>query len=288
MASEVVEYNFVRILYSEEGKIEAYLSGYGIECEYDSVDGEHEVKNLTAIMLDPDEKDEKVARYYLKRDEQDNIVEVSDPITKNTIKAPKGWTIRPELTENVCFWESDLNGGWVLLNFYVEPIKKDVQQYTVKKYCFYELQTESTYTDGVLTWITVFSPETHKLVATIEKKYNKDDGTTMYDKKYPNDKDIYRSMWKDGVLLRDEKISQYGTTLRQILYVTSHDKQAVLYYYKKYDYKTKKLIRVDEEREDRCEFLATNKEEDVMVMYEEMHKHWNTKYSVDRYCKEYK
>lgn len=275
MASEVTEYNFVRILYNNDGKIEGYLSGCGLESSEDTSD------SLTTFMLDPDKNNKNVVRYYLKRDAQGNVIEVSDPITKKKIKAPEGWVIRPEVTENIDFWDSDLNGGFVLLNFYVEPQEKDEKQYSVMKYCFYDLQTIRTYINGVLTKVTVYSPETHKQVAAIEKKQNQMDGTTIYDKSYPGNTNIYRSTWKNGTLLSEAKISQYGTMMYQKLYIPSKDGLAVIFYLKNYDFKTKTLVRTYEKRIDKLNFMVWNKEKNVMIMHEEMSKYWGNQYNVN-------
>lgn len=281
MASEVVDFNFVRMIYGENDKIEAYLYANSLEEILGKEYFNDSIEYWYSAILDPDVDNAKYELFYLKRDAQGNIVEVSDPRSKRTISCSQKFSICPEVAENSSFWHSDIQGGLVLLNFYVEPIKKSENQYTIKKYCFYDLQTESTYNKGELTKVTVYSPETHKPVARIEKKHNFKDGTTIYDKSYPNNNNLYRSTWRKGVLISKEEVSQYGTILKQELYVPSKDGQAFIYYFKKLDYKTKKLVRTEEDRIDKQEFLQYNQEKDMMVMYEEMYEHWNTMFSVN-------
>lgn len=282
MASEVVDFNFVRVLYDESDNVETYLWANSLSYLLDSNDDGYDEEKLRDAILDPDEKNKGIVRFKLKKDADGNIVEVTDSRGNNRIKASDENVIRVEIAENFCFWGDDVRGGYVLLNFYIEPTNKNVKQYTIKKYCFYDLQMEYTFTNGEKTKVVIYSPKTHKSVVTMERKIDQTNGITLYDKTYSDDKNIYRSKWKDGVLQAKEKISPYGTTLRQILYVVSQDGKAVISYYKEFDYKMKKLVRRSEERQDISEFIRLNKEEDVMVMYDEMYEYWNSIYSVDR------
>jgi len=214
-------------------------------------------------------------RYYLRKDGNGNVRKVYNPMTKRSVKAPTGCLIRAEIEENPCFWSSDIVGGRVQLCFYVEPVNKATEPYTVRKYCFYNLQKEYTYENGVLQKVKMFTPKTCELITTMERKTDEDAKAVVYEQTYPDRETTYRSTWRDGILVSKEQVSQYGTVLNQCLYVASKDGKAVIRYDKSYDFKAKRLVRNDEKRIDKSEFIKDNDEADVMQMYGDMYDNWD-------------
>lgn len=217
-------------------------------------------------------------RFCLKRNSAGNIIEVYDSIKGKSIKAPEQGNIRFELKPNSAFWTNDLEGGHVLLNFYVHPVNTQFKAWTQQKYCFYQLQMEQQYNANQdLECVKLYSPDTQKLLLT-KKRVPQADGTVAYETTYPNRKDLVRQVWKNGRLQLRETISSYGTVVLQTVLSPTQDGKSYIMYDKKYDYNQKKLVRVSEKRVDRAAFEKVWQESQEMSMQRELEATWNGKF----------
>lgn len=217
-------------------------------------------------------------RFGLKRNRSGNIIEVYDSIKGKSIKAPEKEHISFEMKPNSEFWTNDLQGGNVLLNFYVQPMNTNYRNWTEKKYCFYQLQTERLFdSNKQLYCVKIYSPETQKLVLT-KKRVPRADGTVAYETTYPDRKDLVRQVWKDGRLLLRETVSAYGTVVLQTVLSPTQDGKSYIMYDKKYDYERKELVRVKEERIDRAAFDKVWQESQEMSMQRELEATWSGRY----------
>lgn len=284
--SECGMFTFAKVLYGDDGEILGYAfldyvsesedSMWRAEQTADDAMFEPYQEMLIAQALDYGDDNKIFERYYLKKDDNGNAVEVYDPKTRKSIKAPHGYNIRAEIVENEDFWASDMYGGFVLLNFYVEPIDRGIGHYTVTKYNRYDKQMCMEYKDNKIVKSTLYSKKSHKPIYSVACKTQKD--AAVYEYTYPKDSNIYRSTWKGGVIYSHEAVSCYGTVLSQTLYVPSKDGEAFICYEKKYDYKSKQLVRSDEYRVGRREVLNDNKESDVMSLKEHLFENWSCCY----------
>lgn len=149
-ASEVGRLNFVKVIYSKGDMVSGFVSGnlavledslIKIDSLYGKV-GMHMDTQLVMLMRIVSKWNSYDRQYWqrfnLRRDADGEIVEVYDPETKYKIKVQVGCKIRYELKEDRAFWMSDIDGGRVLLHFYVEPKDRDLKQYKVKMYDGYK------------------------------------------------------------------------------------------------------------------------------------------------------
>jgi len=283
-SSECGVFGFVKILYDGDEIIGYTSLDYMSELEDSVWNAKHEEGDmfypyqnlLVAQVLDYDNDQENLTRFYFRKDDKGNVVEVYDPKTKERIEAPSGYHIRSEVVENADFWTSCLDGGFVLLNFYIEPTNDGIKDYTVTKYYKYDVQSTKQYRNGTLRKSTLYSSKTHKPIYSITRQTNGD--TSICESTYEKDSNIYRDTWKNGVISSHETVSRYGTVLSQQLYVPSKDGNAFICYDKTFDYKSKRLVRVNERRIDKQELLSRNKETDAMSMRGELVDNWRGYY----------
>ena len=95
------------------------------------------------------------------------------------------------------------------------------------------------------------------------------------------------STYIDGVLQKVEKISQWGTVLQQDLYFESADKKAYICFLKDYNYQTKQLVKVGEERIPKPVFLMTHRERKEMQLDGYLHVMWG-RFGIDSYMEAFR
>ena len=250
MASEVCCFNFVKWLYDEQDSLAGFIMSGDIAKVEERLNDEEdkqveEHRGLCKLVLRGDPDATYFSRYYLQRDEAGKVRMVYDPQTDHRIRAEEGYRIRYEVVESEDFWRSDLVGGGVLLNFYVEPRKRTCEPYRVTKYAGYKLQWEECYEKGLLVERVLYA-QNGKQVVAIRKGQGKSPQEVLYEKRLDGDPCLYRSVWRAGRLFKREMISPYGTVLRQTSYVVAKDGKTCVEYVDKYNYQRRKLERMSE------------------------------------------
>ncbi len=143
-ASESGEYNFVKYLWGNEGKLVGLLRYPADDEEYYERMNREDVRsldqslgvesfpvgeeNLFKLVNDSDWKDEQFTRFMFVYDSKGKIVKIYDPMTDKSIVAPAGGHIEFDVSEADDFWESCLDGGQVDLSFEVVPFDDEKQE----------------------------------------------------------------------------------------------------------------------------------------------------------------
>lgn len=130
-ASESGEYNFIKYLYGNDGKLLGLLRfprihDNGImpyEDEIFKLEDALSSKNfmdeasLYKLVFDTDWKDLCFTRFIFKYNPKGQIIKVYDPLTDEQINAPENGHVEYLVKEADNFWESDLDGGQMELVF---------------------------------------------------------------------------------------------------------------------------------------------------------------------------
>ncbi len=143
-ASESGEYNFVKYLWGNDGRLVGLLRYPVDNDEYHERMNREDVGNidrslgiesfpvgeehLFRLVYDSDWKDEQFTRFMFVYDSKGKIVKVYDPMSDKSIVAPAGGHIEFHVSEAADFWESCLDGGHVALSFEVIPNDESKQE----------------------------------------------------------------------------------------------------------------------------------------------------------------
>lgn len=290
-ASEAMYFNFVRYFYDTDNTLTGLLSfpKVGIEgeedksmqifCnEFEEEEMELNPASLFKISLDTKENKPYFSRFNFKYNQMGQMVAVYDPETKQAMQALPGYHIQYEVTQSDNFWESDLDGGKMVVRFKVAPIEKKTDLYTTWTYCGYALQMEEQYSHTSLISRAIYRPNDsspYKKVSLTKK------GKQMvYIIEQADDKDYnsYRFTWENGILKKEEGLSEYGTVLKRTVYYLSKDNKNYIAATQQYNYITKRLELVREERIETNKFLEQHVESDMMDMKDEVWKLWQKHY----------
>ena len=178
----------------------------------------------------------------------------------------------------------------------VQLVFRDIGEYEpgcfiYKTYAGYRPLEEMEFTGYTMTKRTVFRSDRPVPFATV-KLENALDSRHRYILSYDYDDNKVVSTYEEGVLQKVEKISQWGTVLRQDLFFESADKQAFICYMKSYNYQTKKLVKVREERIDKSKLYVAYRENAEMQLDAFLHVMWgrfdiNSYWDALSYCRQH-
>lgn len=282
-ASEVMYFNFVRYLYDGDNKLTGLLTFP--PCHPNTVHAEEEDKsmqifynefenhemqldpgNLFKISLDTDQNKPYFSRFHFKYNPTGQIVRVYDPVTEQAMQALPGYHIQYEVTQSDNFWTSDIDGGNMVLRFKILPVDKDTDTYTIWTYYCYTLQMEEQYSDNLLISRAIYRPNqsTPYKVVSLTNNGNQ----AVYTTKLADDEAyyLYQSTWENGILKKEECLSEFGTVLKRTVYYLSKDKKYYIASTRKYNYTSRQLELTEEERMEASLFLNQHTESDMMDM----------------------
>ena len=235
-----------------------------------------------ALALDEYEDRPYAARYYFKYDGE-VLTEVYDPISKKKIQAETG-SLEYEIHRQTMYLEGGTSIGDVQLVF------TDISEYepgcfTYKTYAGYRPLQEMEFMGYAMQKHTIFRSDRPESFATMA--HEKTGTQQQYLQTSDYDDKTLASTYIDGVLQKVEKISQWGTVLQQDLYCESADKKAYICFLKDYNYQTKQLVKVGEERIPKPVFLMTHRESKEMQLDGYLHVMWG-RFGIDSYMEAFR
>lgn len=230
-----------------------------------------------ALALDEREDRPYAARYYFKYDGE-LLTEVYDPISKKKIQAETG-SLEYEVHRQTMYLEGGRSIGDVQLVF--TDIREDEPgSFTYKTYAGYRPMEEMEFMGYAMKKHTVFRSDRPEPFVTMMRNNTWTQQQYLLTSDY-DDKTL-ASTYVDGVLQKVEKISQWGTVLQQDLFFESADKKAYICYLKDYNYQTKQLVKVGEERIPKPAFLMKHRESKEMQLDGYLHVMWG-RFGIESY-----
>lgn len=222
-----------------------------------------------ALVMDEREDRPYAARYYFRYDkDRGDIKSVYDPISKKIIKSEGDGFFYELRTETMEVGRDSLIGDMHLMfkNYY------DIEcgTHSFKSYCGYRPMEEMKFMSHRMFRHTVFRSDWPEPYVTVDLEWNwagDRDETTYKIKRDYMDKTI-ATTYKGEYIKKVEEISQWGTVLKQDLYVESADKEAFICHFNRYNYQTKQLEERGKKQIDKdlhhmnscesCEMILTN------------------------------
>jgi hypothetical protein len=235
-----------------------------------------------ALAMDDREDRPYAARYYFKYDGE-LLTEVYDPISEQKIQAGTG-SLEYEIHRQTMYLEGGTSIGDVQLVFtYISEYEPGC--FTYKTYAGYRPLEEMEFMGYAMKKHTIFRSDRPEPFVTMTHEKTGTQQQYLLTSDY-DDKTL-ASTYVDGVLQKVEKISQWGTVLQQDLYFESADKKAYICYLKDYNYQTKQLVKVGEERIPKPVFLMTHRERKEMQLDGYLHVMWG-RFGIDSYMEAFR
>lgn len=236
-----------------------------------------------------DEREDRpyAARYYFKYDGE-LLTEIYDPISKKKIQAGTG-SLEYELHLKTMYLEGGSSIGDVQLVF-TDIGEYEPGTFIYTTYAGYRPLEQMEFMGYSMTKHAVFRSDRPEPFVTVTLE-NPLDSKHRYILSCDYDDKKLVSIYEEGVLQKVEEISQWGTVLQQDLYFESADKKAYICYLKNYNYQTKQLVKVREDRIPKPVFLMTHRESKEMQLDGYLHVMWG-RFGTDsywdalRYCRD--
>ncbi|MCM1176136.1 MAG: hypothetical protein NC335_00110 [Bacteroides sp.] len=178
---------------------------------------------------------DSMEQYFLRYDENGEIVEVYDTVSHRLLLAPEGYHIEAHVNRNSAFWDSDISGGLVLLDFIIRPVCKDLSSgYSIARYLGYRKQMIETYSGNAFLKRRELYGKDSNLLLSQEIFADKDGNITV---EQINNQTGIRIIYTFAgrFLEKRETVSQYGTVLQRDTY-SGMPKEKIMYSTEKYNY----------------------------------------------------
>ena len=233
-----------------------------------------------ALALDDREDRPCAARYYFKYDE-DEISEVYDPILNLKIEAELVG-IKYDVRQQTKYLEDETIIGDVQLLF-TDECGYDESLLVYKTYLGYRpLEKLEIWYDRISEHTIFRSDRPEPFVTMLCEESDNSDSTRRYVLTCDFDDKKLVSTYVDGILQKVEQVSEWGTVLKQDLFFESLDKKAYICFFKNYNYQTKHLIKVGEERILKPDFYMMYDEDEEMQLDGYLHIMWG-RFGIDSY-----
>ncbi|WP_418874985.1 hypothetical protein [Xylanibacter rarus] len=138
---------------------------------------------------------------------------VEDRASGKKITAPTGYKLNVSVDPCVCFWESDINGGFYYLKVDVVPLKKGNGDYFIKRFVDFKPTTEEYYQNGQLVKTVCHPNPNYPDDVKITTSCKRVNGANIYSLQFGNSTDTLISTWKDGLMQEEVIKSKWGTVL---------------------------------------------------------------------------
>ena len=236
-----------------------------------------------ALVMDEREDRPYAARYYFRYDKDTgDINSVYDPISKQIIKSEGDRFFYELNTETMEIGRDSLIGDIHLMfknYYYIE-----CGTHSFKSYCGYRPMEEYDFESHRMVMHTVYRSDRPEPYVTVNFEWNwagDRDETTYKIKRDYMDKTI-ATTYKDEYVKKVEEISQWGTVLKQDLYVESANKEEFVCHLYRYNYQAKQLEERGKKRIDKVLHHMNSCESEEMILDEYLYEMWG-RYADDNY-----
>lgn len=164
----------------------------------------------------PDTSRHKLAE--IKYGNEGYAYKVEDRASGKKITAPTGYKLNVSVDPCVCFWISDINGGFYYLKVDVVPLKKDNGDYFIKRFVDFKPTTEAYYQNGQLVKAVCHPNPNYPDDIKITTSCKRVNGANIYSRQCGDCTDTLISTWKGGRLQEEIIRSKWGTLLNEKRY----------------------------------------------------------------------
>lgn len=224
--------------YDDKGRLK-YLLRFDVKREPGTLDERRDSAYLhfrlaidSIDFSEPDTSRHKLAE--IKYGNEGYAYEVEDRASGKKITAPTGYKLNVSVDPCVCFWMSDINGGFYYLKVDVVPLKKDNGNYVIKRFVDFIPTTEEHYHGGQRVKIVCYPNPLYDDDVKTTISFKQENGANIYSRLKGNSTDTLISTWKGGRLQEEIIRSKWGTLLNE----------------KRYNYLPSGKVKVEERRFD--------------------------------------
>ncbi len=236
-----------------------------------------------ALVMDEREDRPYAARYYFRYDNEWGYLRaIYDPLLKKIIKSEED-ELHFDVSVKTNELERDSIIGDIHLMFY-DYYNIDCGSHSYKTYCGYRPMEEYDFGGHTMIMHRIFRSDRPEPYVTMEMKWDKDGTKYTFSRDYMDH--TFATTYSDGVIKKVEEISQWGTVLKQDLYIESKDKKAFICYLKRYNYQEKLLEKVGEKRIDKNIHHMNSDEDCEMVLDGYLQEMWG-RFADDNYRNSY-